>query len=265
MPPTTFGEVGFSGGQDVASSQPLVTFFQSGGTSDQNNIFYVTYEGTPVTVIFVQDDGVTPIAIGGSADVPLGPLSDAGSILGQISAAMTTAGVSGVSQEGAGIRFRGTSPAASASIVIGAGSANKDLGFDDGDATYRTDVSVASVVSVLNSSGLWADGGGRGFAKTIKDDTGARYLYIQDTGGSGAGTTSSIAFDNAAADDALRPGTAWDSPQVTATSERLPLTATSLLRLIQRLDQVRPTPPSSTVVWGRTATSERPIGISSRD
>ena len=69
---------------------------------------------------------MTPIAIGGSADVPLGPIclmQEASS--GQISAAMTTAGVSGVSQEGAGIRFRGTSPAASASIVIGAGSANE--------------------------------------------------------------------------------------------------------------------------------------------
>jgi hypothetical protein len=205
MPPTTFGEVGFSGGQDAASSQPLVTFFQSGGTTDQNNIFYVTYEGTPVTVIFTDDAGVA-IAIGGSADVPLGPITDANSVLGQIDAAMTTAGVSGISQEGAGIRLRGTSSASTASIVIGAGSANKGLGFDDGDVTYRTDVSVASVVSVLNSSGLWADGGGRGFAKTIKDDTGARYLYIQDTGSAGAGTTSSIAFDDAAADNALRPG-----------------------------------------------------------
>jgi hypothetical protein len=204
MAPTAFGKVGFSGGQDVASSQPLVTFFQSGGTTDQNNIFYVTYEGTPVTVTFVQADGVTPIAIGGSADVPLGPITDAGSVLGQIDAAM---GGSGVSQEGAGIRLRGTSSASTASIVIGIGGANKTLGFDDGDVTYRTDVSVAAMSSVLNSSGLWADGAGRGFAKTVKDDTGARYLYIQDTGSAGAGTTSSIAIEAAAADDALRPGT----------------------------------------------------------
>ena len=41
-------------GRSIGPSR-LVTFFQSGGTSDQNNIFYVTYEGTPVTVIFVQE------------------------------------------------------------------------------------------------------------------------------------------------------------------------------------------------------------------
>jgi hypothetical protein len=203
MPPTAYGEVGFADGIDAASGQPLVTFFQSGGTTDQNNVLNVTYEGTPVTVTFVQADGVTPIAVGGSADVPLGPITDAGSVLGQIDAAMG----GGVSQEGAGIRFRGTSSASTASIVIGTESANTVLGFDNGDVFYRTDVSVAAMASVLNSSALWADGAGRGFAKTVKDDTGARYLYIQDTGSAGAGTTSSIAIEAAAADDALRPGT----------------------------------------------------------
>ncbi len=206
MPPTAYGEVGFADGQDPADGEVLVTFFQSGGTTDQNNVFYITYEGTPVTVEFVQADGTTPIAAGGSADVPLGPLTDAGSILGQISAAMTTAGVSGISQEGAGIRFRGTSSASSASLVIGEGNANSALGFSDGDIVYRTAVSVESLVSVLNSSTLWNDGAGRGFAKTISDDANAKYLFLQDTGLAGAGTTSSIAIEDAAADNALRPG-----------------------------------------------------------
>lgn len=205
MPPTAYGEVGFADGQDAAG-QPVVTFFAAGGTTDQNNVFQMTYEGTPVTVEFVQADGVTPIAAGGSADVPLGPLTDAGSILGQINAAMATAGVTGISQEGAGIRFRGSSSASSASIVIGSASANTDLGFDDGDIVYRTAVPVESLVSVLNSSDLWDDGAGRGFAKTVRDDTNAAFLFLQDTGTAGAGTTSSIAIEDAATDNALRPG-----------------------------------------------------------
>jgi len=204
MPPTTYGEVGFSGGQDAAG-QPVVTFFAAGGTTDQNNVFQMTYEGTPITVEFTDSAGA-PIAAGGSADVPLGPLTDGNSILGQISAAMTAAGVTGISQEGAGIRFRGSSSASSATIVIGSGNANTDLGFDDGDIVYRTDVSVESLVSVLNSSTLWNDGSGRGFAKTVRDDTNASFLYLQSTGTSGAGTTSSIAIEDAAADNALRPG-----------------------------------------------------------
>jgi hypothetical protein len=205
MPPTAFGEVGFSGGQDAATSQPVVTFYAAGGTTAQNNVFYITYEGTPVTVEFTDAAGAA-IAPAGSADVPMGPITDVNSILGQISAAMTTAGVSGISQEGAGIRFRGASSASTASIVIGVGAANTVLGFTSGDITYRTSASVASVASVLNSSALWNAGAGRGFAKTVMDATGARYLYVQDTGSAGAGTTSSIAFAAAAADDALRPG-----------------------------------------------------------
>jgi len=204
MPPTAYGEVGLSGGQDAAG-EPIVTFFADGGTTDQNNIFYITYEGTPITVEFTDGAGVA-IAAGGSADVPLGPITDANSVIGQISAAMTTAGVSGISQEGAGIRFRGTSSASSASIVIGEGSANTDLGFDDGDITYRTTVPVEAVVSVLNSSALWNAGAGVGFAKTVRDDTNAEYLFLQSDGSTGAGTTSSIAIEDAAADNALRPG-----------------------------------------------------------
>ncbi len=205
MPPTVYGEVGFSGGQDAVDGEVLVTFFAAGGTTAQNNVFQMTYEGTPITVEFTDAAGA-PIAPGGSADVPLGPLTDANSILGQINAAMTTAGVTGISQEGAGIRFRGSSSASSATIVIGSGSANTDLGFDNGDIVYRTAVSVESLASVLNSSTLWNDGAGRGFAKTVRDEANASYLFLQDTGTAGAGTTSSIAIEDAAADNALRPG-----------------------------------------------------------
>jgi hypothetical protein len=205
MPPTIFGEVGLSGGQDAAG-EPVVTFFADGGTTDQNNVFYITVDDEKVTVLFT-DATAGVIAPAGSADVPLGPLADPNSVIGQINAAMTTAAVTGtVTQEGAGIRFRGTTSVSSSTLYIGEGNANDVLGFDDGDITYRTAVSVEAVVSVLNSGALWNDGAGTGFAKTVRDDANAKYLFIQSMGTAGAGTTSSIAIEDAAADNALRPG-----------------------------------------------------------
>ena len=202
MEPTIFGEVGLSGGQDAAGN-PIVTFYQSGGTTPQNNVFKFTFEGTPVTVEFVQSDGVTPIAAGGSADVPLTDPSGAalGSIIRQINNAMSAAGLTATAiQEGAGIRFRGSSSASSATIVIGDGSANSVLGFSDGDIVYRTTLSVETLVSALMATSAF---GAVGLAKTVRDGANAKYLFVQSRGGSGAGTTSSVAFETSTA---LRPG-----------------------------------------------------------
>ena len=211
MEPTIFGEVGLSGGQDAAGN-PIVTFYQSGGTTPQNNVFKFTFEGTPVTVEFVQSDGVTPIAAGGSADVPLTDPSGAaaGPIITQIAAAMATAGLGAsavavigaglIRQEGAGIRFRGASSASSATVVIGDGSANSVLGFSDGDIVYRTTLSVETLVSALMATSAF---GAAGLAKTVADGANAKYLFVQSRGGAGAGTTSSVAFETSTA---LRPG-----------------------------------------------------------
>ena len=199
MEPTLFGEVGLSGGQD-ANGQPLVTFYADGGTTAQNNVYKITFEGTPVTIEFTDGTGAVIVA-GGSADVPLGPLTDVNSILGQINAALTAAGVSGsVLQEGAGIRFRGASSASAASLVVGTGNANLTLGFSSGDTAYRSSVGVRVLVSALMSYSSYT---AQGIAKTVRDDTNAEYLYIQSQGNAGAGTTSSVAFVDSTA---LRPG-----------------------------------------------------------
>ena len=201
MEPTIFGEVGLSGGQD-GEGNPIVTFFADGGTTPQNNVFKFTFEGTPVTVEFTDAAGAI-IAPGGSADVPLTDPSGtvAAPIITQINAAMTAAGITAQAiQEGAGIRFRGSSSASSATIVIGNGNANDDLGFSEGDIAYRTDLSVETLVSALMSTAAFVT---NGLAKTVTDDANAKYLFVQSLGNAGAGTTSSVAFEDSTA---LRPG-----------------------------------------------------------
>jgi hypothetical protein len=202
MEPTLFGEVGLAGGQDVAGN-PVVTFYAAGGTTPQNNVFKFTFDGTPVTVEFLQSDGTTAIPPGGSADVPLTDPSGAaaGPIITQINSAMSAAGLAATAiQEGAGIRFRGGSSASAASIVIGTGSANSALGFGDGDVAYRSDLSVETLVSGLMAASAFS---AAGLAKTVSDGASAKYLYVQSQGAAGAGTTSSVAFE---ASTALRPG-----------------------------------------------------------
>ena len=223
MEPTLFAEVGFSGGQgaaygDARDGQPLLTFYSGAGTQDQNNVFKLTIEGTPVTVEFTDDAGGAVSAAG--SDVPLGPVGVANTVLAQINAALSAAGLSVVAvQEGAGIRFRGSLSTPSASIVIGSGSANSVLGFSDGAEAYRSVLTPEVLVSGLmaddqNSVVLhilnWASGGaGSHFtavaiAKTVSDEAGADYLFLQSQT---AGTSSSIAFEDATTASVTLPGT----------------------------------------------------------
>jgi hypothetical protein len=206
MAPTLVSEVGLSGGQDAAG-EPIVTFFQSGGTTPQNNIFAFTFDGTPVSLEFTDAAGVA-IAIGASADVPLGPSTDVNSVLGQIAAAMTAQGLSTtgtILQEGAGIRLRGVLQSAPASIVVGSESANSVLGFSDGAEVYRTVLTPAVLASALMSHSQatavdamldWSGAGAATYftamalAKVEEDGAGADYLYLQSIGA--AGTSSSI-------------------------------------------------------------------------
>lgn len=211
MEPTLFGEVGLAGGQSVAG-QPVVTFFAAGGTSPQNNVFKLTFEGTPITVEFKDASGVV-IPSAGSADVPLGPAGTANTLLNQIAAAMATAGLGSsaaavisagiIQQEGAGIRLRGSSVQTSASIVIGNGSANPVLGFSTGGTAFRTLLRVEVLVSGLMAEATFS---ADALAKTVTDSAGADYLYVQSLGNAGAGALSSMAFDDAALDNALLPG-----------------------------------------------------------
>jgi hypothetical protein len=236
MEPTVVGLVGLSGGQVPAATytsasdgQALVTFFADGGTTPQNNVFKFTFEGTPITVVFTDAPaGGTAIALGASADVPIGPVSGVAeaTILSQIAAAMTAAGVTGtVVQEGTSIRFRGAGSEASASIFISDGNANDILGFTSGDIFFRTELDTEVLVSALMANngagpdpsllGGWETPGattffaGAALAKTERDEANAKYLYLQSLGvvSLGPGTASSIAIAVAATDSVTRPGT----------------------------------------------------------
>lgn len=228
---TILGTVGFVGGQvpaatygDLRDGQPSVTFYAAGGTTDQNNVFKFTMDGTPVTVQFTDALGVA-IAAGASADVPLGPGSSALTVIGQIRTAITAAGIAGASsrcvQEGAAIRLYSALSSTASSIVIGTGNANAVLGFNDGDVVERTLVSpktlasalmgyaAASVATTLNS---WTTPTATYFAAEALagievDGGGAEYLFLQSQGTAGLGTTSSVAFATSTADDVMLPTT----------------------------------------------------------
>lgn len=231
LPANLLANVGFAGGQvpaatyaDSRDGQPLVTFYAAGGTTDQNNVLKFTMDGVPVTVVFTDATG-TAIASAASADVPLGPASSANTVLGQIRAAMTTAGLSSVSsralQEGAAIRLVSLLPTSASSIVIGTGNANALLGFVDGGTAERDLVSAkvlasalmahsaAAVANVLNA---WDTPTATYFAAealatVVKDEANAEYLFIQSQGTAGLGTDSSLAFVDASSASVLLPTT----------------------------------------------------------
>lgn len=225
-PATMVGRVGWAGGQD-ASGQPIVTFYAAGGSSSQNNVFKFTVDGVPVSVVFTDDTGAT-IATGESADVPLGPMTTANTILNQIMTAMEATSLTDdadgdglIWQEGAGIRLVSATSGSASSIVIGSSSANGVLGFTDGATASRTPVSAEAIASslmghvdatVADSLENWTspDSGafaGLGLAGVVTDASNADYVFIQSQGTSGAGTASSVAWAAATADDVLLPGT----------------------------------------------------------
>ena len=230
LPASMAGSVGWSSGQYSAgvvanaNGQPVVTFYAAGGTSAQNNVFKFTMDGVPVTVVFTTDAGAA-IPTGGSADVPVGPGVGANSVIGQIRAAITAAGLSSPAlrcvQEGAGFRLVSLLNTASSSIVVGDGNANDTLGFQAGDVASRilpTAQNLASALmghiaaTVANSLLAWDSPAGTFFASealayVTTDAGGAKYLTIQSQANAGLGTSSSVALRAATANDALRQGT----------------------------------------------------------
>ena len=209
MEATTFGRVSYA--SQAANGQPELTFYAAGGVNDQNNVFKFTMDGQPYTVVFTDAAGAA-IPVGGSADVPFGPIGLANSVLDQIDNAIS--GTGSVQQEGAGIRFRSGSSEASAQIVIGDGNANSTLGFTTNAASSRTVLTPQVLVSGLMANanatvdlylldfaspdaGYFTD---LAIAKTVSDQAGADYLYLQSLT---LGTASSLAFESSTA---LRPG-----------------------------------------------------------
>jgi hypothetical protein len=221
--PTIIAYTGWTGGQvptgtygDARDGQPNVTFFDGTDPSNPaNNVMTFTAGGGLVTVTFVA-------SISGT-DTALGPVSVAGSVLGQINAAIVAAGLTAVvavRQEGAAIRLVGGGVGPAATLVIGAGSANDTLGFAEDDSAAPVPVSTRQFVSALmghaQAAGAFATAmlsyaapdplffAGRALAGIQKDSTGNVFLYFQSLT---LGVGSSIDFNNATSDNALVTGT----------------------------------------------------------
>jgi hypothetical protein len=228
-PATAYGHVGFAYGMD-ASSQPVLKFYDGSGVTPANDKFSFTLDGTPVAVSFTASQNGT--------DTPLGPISSATSVLGQIVAAMaatpgqpfgdasTIVAAKIIRQEGAGVRFTGVRVDSLSSISIGNSSATGYLGFIPGTVYSRQTVGAKTLASALmanrnTSLSSWlltmnASSSNNRFAEyalagVIEDSVGREYLYLQDAPvvKANLGTLSSIGiFDTLNnIDNALTPVT----------------------------------------------------------
>lgn len=199
--------VGFSLGQDTTEHMPMVTFYSTSVTQAKNHIFKVTVDGTSYTTTF---------SAGAGTDTPLGPVTQAASVLGQIVA--QNAALSGlVGLNGAGIFVKSGLTSAASSVVIGNGTANTTLGFTMGDSAGRTLVAAEVLASALmnhshtslaNAIAWGAPSATRFAGKAVcrmeADADGAQSLHIQSLT---SGAASAILFFDAATSNAFAQGT----------------------------------------------------------
>lgn len=218
--PTLTADPGFSGQLntfgDARDGQPSVTFYD--GTDPlypANNVFKITVNGTLITVNFTASSSGTVTAIG--------PAGVGASVLGQTNAALAAApGTVAASQEGATIRIyaSGTANLAqSSALIVGDGNANTILGFSSGTIATVNSITPKQLASALQSNvdntdfinwmldpvttlsaGYFQ---GEALASTATSATNQEYLYVQSRS---LGTASSIQFQDAAANNALRTG-----------------------------------------------------------
>lgn len=211
-PATLVARPGFGGGVSAANGEPTVTFYDGTGAVGKNNVFSFTFDGVPVTVTFTALPGgqVTTLGVSTLLNSVIDKIAEAmGAIPGTPwgnKAAVLAANL--VRAEGAGIRLTSALTSPSSSLVIGTGSANTVLGFTAGATASRTQVSVRSLASALNSdrynaalsthlnsfalSGVATEFAQQAVAKPIVDASNREYLFIQSTpaaaGGYGSGS-----------------------------------------------------------------------------
>lgn len=232
---TLVGRVGFGGGADAATGEPVVTFYDGTGAQPANNVFSFTLDGVPVTVTFTASDTGTA--------TNLGPATAQGNpdILDQIATAMavlpgapfgTWANITStqklIRREGAGIRITSPTFKTGSQIVIGGGSANSLLGFTEGTVATRTLVTAEVLASALNSDressmadflhdftaiGVAAqEFAAQAVALVETDSSGRKYLHIASAGPAVGdyGTGSSITLKDATSRSWLFVGTGID-------------------------------------------------------
>ena len=186
---TVIGEIGLTGSQDAVDSDVLVTLFQSGGTTPQNNIFKVNVDGTPFA-IELKDNAGTAITSGSSADVKFE------NIVSQLNTGITNATVT---REGFSVRITSNTTGLSSSVIIGDGNANNILGFSQNQSGSRTLTSVSELVSCIENTVAYT-----GLVQMVEDEAGSEFVFIQSTT---TGTSSNVSVSTASGNTALLQGT----------------------------------------------------------
>lgn len=229
-----FGEVGFKNGQvpagtyaDARDGQPVVRFYAANGVNPQNNQFKANIDGFAFTVVFRDATGTT-IPVAGQADVPLGPITVANTVLAQIQSAAVGAGLpaSVVTQEGAGIRLTSAATTTASAVTINDGNANGPLGFSSGASSSRSLVEPEQVASALmmhhaaslndnlldyqNPQATYF--AAQALAGVERDETNADFLFIESQANNvgGLGTSSNLVFLDPTADSWMLTGTGLD-------------------------------------------------------
>lgn len=156
-PASIVGRASFTTGQDAASGEPVITFYDGTGTRPANNVLPVTVDGQPVVVRFRASSGGVP--------TNLGPVTAATSVLGQIVAAVaalpgapfggTAAAVlsSGIiAREGAGFRIRSMRADNRSAVAVGSeASAAAPFGLQAGMVAERVTVTARQLSSAFNA------------------------------------------------------------------------------------------------------------------
>lgn len=221
--PNLLGNTGWSGQiaaatfGDARDGQPSVSFYD--GTDPlypANNVFKLTVNGTLITVVFAASATGTVTAVGPNI---------AGSVLDALNTALGSApGSVSATQEGASIRIYASGTenlSQSAALIVGDGNANSVLGFSSGTIASVNPITAKQLASALmsnvnntdfvnwlhdptvSSTGYFQ---GEALASTVTSATNQEYLYVQSRANAGLGTASSIQFQDAAANNALRTG-----------------------------------------------------------
>lgn len=194
------GQTDLAGGVD-SDGQAEITFFDGGVTANPaNDQLDLTIDGTSVTVAFTSSDVGTA--------TPLGPASLATTVLGQIQAALTAAGVGTLTQEGAAFWVESTSQGVASRIAIGEGSANNTLRLTDNESSVREGVSASALAASMMTEetatwkALFADTAGDGLdrdggmAMIVTDASGDDYVQVQSPT---VGLSSSVAVGDCTA------------------------------------------------------------------
>ena len=221
--PTLLADTGWAGQAtgtpftDARDGQPTVTFYD--GTDPlypANNVYKLTVNTILITVVFTASPTGTVTAIGPNI---------AGSVINALNTALASApGTVAATQEGARIRIYASGTAnlsQSATLIVGDGTANSVLGFSPGAITTVNSITAKQLASALMSNvnntdfvnwmlGITALSAGyfqgRALAGTVSSVTNQEYLYVQSRSNVTLGTASSLSFEDALSNNALRTG-----------------------------------------------------------